>query len=138
MEENKYRKLLRRHHVQFDGAEICELVGIHILSLLLNKVDKQCTGLYRDDGLVILRNTSKQETDRIRKDIIEIIKDAAFKIEIKTNWYIVGFLDLTFNLLDGTYKPYKKPNNQLLYVNTLSNHPPHIIKQLRTSTSNRL
>ena len=42
----------------FDGAEICELVGIHILSLLSNKLDKQSTGLYRDDPLVLLRNTS--------------------------------------------------------------------------------
>ena len=122
----------------FDGAEICELVGIHILSLLSNKLDKQSSGLYRDDGLVLLRNTSKQKTDRIRKDIIEIFKNAGFKIEIKTNLHIVDFLDVTFNLLDGTYKPYKKPNDQLLYVNTSSNHPPQIIKQLPISISNRL
>ena len=122
----------------FDGAEICELVGIHILSLLANKLDKQSTGLYWDDGLALLRNTSKQKTDRIRKDIIEIFKNAGFKIQIKTNLHIVDFLDVTFNLLDGTYKPYKKPNDQLLYINTSSNHPPQIIKQLRTSISNRL
>ena len=36
------------------------------------------------------------------------------------------------------YKPYKKPNDQLLYVNTSLNHPPQIIKQLPTSISNRL
>ena len=87
---------------------------------------------------VLLRNTSKQKTDRIRKDIIEIFKNAGFKIETKTNLHIVDFLDVTFNLLDGTYKPYKKPNDQLLYVNTSSNHPPPIIKQLPTPTSNRL
>ena len=121
----------------FDGAEICELVGIHILSLLSNKLDKQSTGLYRDDGLVLLRNTSQQKTDRIRKDIIKIFKNAGFKIEIKINLHIVDFLDVTFNLLGGTYKPYKKPNDQLLYVNTSSNHPPQIIKQLPTSISNR-
>ena len=34
----------------FDGAEICELLGIHILSLLSNKFDKQSAGLYRGDG----------------------------------------------------------------------------------------
>ena len=43
----------------FDGAEICELVGINILSLLSNKLNEQSTGLYRDDGLLLLRNTSK-------------------------------------------------------------------------------
>ena len=95
----------------FDGAEVCELVGIHILSLLSNKLDKQSTGLYRDDGLVLLRNSSKRKTERIRKDIIEIFQNTGFKIEIKTNLHIVDFLDVTFNLLDGTYKPYKKPND---------------------------
>ena len=69
----------------FDGAEICKLVSIHIISLLSNKLDKQSTGLYRDDGLIVLRNTSKQKTDRLRKDIIKIFKKASFKIEIKTD-----------------------------------------------------
>ena len=122
----------------FDAAEICELVGIHILSILSNKLDKQSTGFYRDDELVLLRNTYKQKTDRLRKDVIEIFKNAGFKIEIKTNLHIVDFLDVMFNLLDGKYKPYQKPNDQLLYVNTSSNHPPQIIKQLPISISNRL
>ena len=52
----------------FDSAKICQLVGIHILPLLSNKLDKQSTGLYRDDGLVLLRNAYKQKTDRIRKE----------------------------------------------------------------------
>ena len=47
-------------------------------------------------------------------------------------------MNVTFNSLDGTYKPYKKPNDQLLYVNTSSNHPPQIVKQLPISISNRL
>ena len=123
----------------FDGAKICELVGIHIiLPLLSNKLDKQSTGLYRDDGLVLWRNTSKQKADWTQKDIIEIFQNAGFKIEIKTNLHSDDFLDVTFNLLDGTYKPYKKTNDQLLYVNTSSNHPPQIIKQLPISISNRL
>ena len=122
----------------FDGAEICELVGIYILSLLSNKLNKQSSGLCRNDGLVLLRNTSQQKTDRIRKGIIEIFKNAGFKIKRKINLHIVDFLDVTFDLLDGTYKSYKKLNDQLLYVNTSSNHPPQIIKQLPISISNRL
>ena len=39
----------------FDGAEICELIGIHVLSLLSNKLDTQSTGWYRDDRLVLLK-----------------------------------------------------------------------------------
>ena len=52
--------------------------------------------------------------------------------------HVADFLNVTFNLLDGTYKPYKKPSDQLLYVNTSSNHPPQIVKQLPISISNRL
>ena len=36
----------------YDGAEICELVGIFILKSLEDKIDKQDIGLYRDDGLI--------------------------------------------------------------------------------------
>ena len=94
----------------FDGAEICKLVGINILSLVSNKLDKQSTGFYRDDGLVLLRNTSKQKTLNTKR-YNRNFKNAGFKIEIKTNLYIDDFLDVTFNLLDETCKPYKKPND---------------------------
>ena len=36
------------------------------------------------------------------------------------------------------HKPYRKPNDQLLYVKTSSNHPPQIIKQPPPSIRNRL
>ena len=103
----------------FDGAEILELVEIHKLSLLSDKLYKQSSGFGRDDGLLLLRNTFKKKTDRIRKNIIEIFKDTGFKIKIKTNLHILDFLNVILNLLDGTYKPYSKPNDQLLYVYTL-------------------
>ena len=45
---------------------------------------------------------------------------------------------MTFNLLDEVYKPYKKPSDKLLYINTSSNHPQQIIKRLAISISNRL
>ena len=55
----------------YDGAELCKLVGIYILSSLGQGIDKKDTGLYRDDGLIILRNCDGPTTDRIRKDIIK-------------------------------------------------------------------
>ena len=59
----------------YDWAEVCELVGVYILSLLANRVDKEGTGLYRDDGLVIIRNLTGPQTDKTRKDIIKIFKE---------------------------------------------------------------
>ena len=35
-------------------------------------------------------------------------------------------------------KLYKKPNNQLLYINKTSNHPPQVINQLPKIISDRL
>ena len=78
------------------------------------------------------------KTDRIRNEVIKIFKEIGFKIEIKTNLKIVDFLDITFNLSNVTYKPYRKPNDNLLYVNTSSNQSLQIIKELPTSTAKRL
>ena len=45
---------------------------------------------------------------------------------------------MIFNLVNGTYRPYKKANESLLYINTSSNHPPQVIKQLPISITERL
>ena len=122
----------------YDGAEICQLVGIYIQFKLAKLIDKKSLGLYRDDGLILLKNTKGREVDQIRKKVIKIFKDVGFKIEIKTNLKIVDFLDVTLNLSNGTYSPYKKPNDQFLYIHTSSNHPPQIINMLPKSINERL
>ena len=88
--------------------------------------------------MILLHNTTGPKIDRIRKDVIKNFKYVGFKINIKTNLKVVDFLDATFNLSNGTYKPYKKRNDTLLYINTSSSHPPPVIKQLPSSTSERL
>ena len=59
-----------------------------------------------------------------------MFKGIGFMIEVEMNLKIVDFLDLTFNLIGGIYKPYKKPNDTFLYINRDLNHPPHILKEL--------
>ena len=50
---------------------------------------------------------------------------------------IVNYLDVTLNLNDGSYRPYKKPNDETnIHVN--SDHPPSILKQLPVSIEKRL
>ena len=114
----------------YDGAEICELVGIYILTRLATIIKKSDCGLYRDDGLVILRNVNGQQIDRTRKNIIKIFKDVGFSIDIENDTKVVEFLDITFNLNNGIYKRYKKANNTLLYVNKCSTHRSQIINQI--------
>ena len=59
----------------FDGAELCELVGLYILHILSEKYGKHRIDLYRDDGLACFRYTSGPQADRIRKDFIKIFKE---------------------------------------------------------------
>ena len=56
----------------YDGAEVCELVGIYILPTLNEKYSGHQIGLYRDDGIGAFHNLNGQAADRIRKDIIKI------------------------------------------------------------------
>ena len=72
------------------------------------------------------------------KSIIKTLKDIGFAIDLETNLKIVDFLDITFNLNNGTYRPYKKSNDLLLYINKSSNHPPQIINQLPKIINERL
>ena len=94
--------------------------------------------LYRVDGLIVLNKVNCQKTDKIRKKIIKVFKDNGCSIDIVTNLVEVNFLGVTFNLRNGSYRPYKKPNDELKYINVLSNHPPQILKQLTTTISDRL
>ena len=75
----------------YDGAELCELIVIYIQSLLTNILSKDKMGLYRDDGLFILRRKNKQQIDRVRRKIITLFENIDFKIKILTNLTEVDF-----------------------------------------------
>ena len=45
---------------------------------------------------------------------------------------------MTLGLHTGAYKPTSKPNDHPLYINTNSNHPPSIIKELPHNISKRI
>ena len=79
-----------------------------------------------------------QQTDKVRKNIIGVFKDIGFSFEIATNLKEVGFIEVSLNLWNGTYRPYKKLNDSLLYIRNLSNHPPNVIKQIPNSIHERL
>ena len=51
---------------------------------------------------------------------------------------VVQFLDVEFNLKNGTFKPFLKPGDSPLYVNTNSNHPPSILKNIPEAINRRL
>ena len=65
----------------YDGAEVCELVGIFILNKIVEKYNKNNVGLYRDDGLTVFKNISGPESGRIKKELSIIIS----KVQTRNN-----------------------------------------------------
>ena len=115
---------------------VCELVGLHLLHKI--KQETKCNiGLYRDDGLGIIKNTPR-ETENLKKVLCRIFKQCGLKITIEANKRIVNFLDVTFNLNTCSYKPYMKPGNTPLYIHASSNHPPSILKNIPLAVNKHL
>ena len=123
----------------YDGAETCELIGTYLLHKIKQRLGNQLeAGLYRDDGLAILRNKSACQANRIAKSIIAEFKKHGLKITVDHSLKVTNFLDITLNLGDESYRPYTKPNNTTQYVNRKSNHQVNIIKTIPTSVNQRL
>ena len=122
----------------FDGAEICELVGLYALNKLSARFDSNNIGLYRDDGLALIKGTSPRLADKERKGLCSAFQELGLKITAEVNYKTVNFLDVTLNLTNESYKPYRKPNNDPLYIHKESNHPPSITKQLPAAINRRI
>ena len=52
--------------------EVCELVGTYMLNVLSKKYNKNDFGLYRDDGLAVLKNKSGPQSEQVKKNIQKI------------------------------------------------------------------
>ena len=59
----------------YDGAEICELVGLYVLNRLSTVIDQSGADLQRDDGLAAINNGNVPKLYRIRNDIIALFKE---------------------------------------------------------------
>lgn len=122
----------------FDGAQITDLVGLMILQKLKENVPQIKFALYRDDGIGVHSRIPASQMEKIKKQIYKIFKDYGLKITIETNLPKVNFLDITMDLTNGTFQPFRKPNDSPLYINSKSNHPYHIIKNLPIAINKRL
>jgi hypothetical protein len=122
----------------YDGAEVCELVGLFVLQDLQSKLKAFSVGLYRDDGLAVFKGFSGSKADQARKRLIKLFKAIGLNITVQTNLKSVNYLDVNFNLDTGKHQPYRKPNDQPIYIHTKSNHPPSIIKQIPITIGKRI
>ena len=121
-----------------DGAEVCELIGLMILYTMKEQFPLLNFGLYRDDGLATHRRIPGPKLDRIRKDIHKMFSEFGFKVTIEASKPVVNFLDVSLDLNKESYAPYKKPNENPLYINIHSNHPPNVIKEIPNTINRRL
>ena len=72
--------------------------------------------LYRDDGLAVLKSATGSESERMGKRLIKTFQDNDLSITSQTNITSANFLDIALNLTMESYKPYRKPNDQPLYI----------------------
>ena len=124
----------------FDGAELCEMVGLYILHTVITSnlgVRKEELGLYRDDGLGIMRR-SKRELDNIRKGFHKLLEPLGFSITMETGMKSTDFLDVTLHLETDTFEPYRKDETPPVYVHKDSNHPKKITENIPAMIEQRL
>ena len=75
----------------YDGAEICELVGLYLLDKLANLMEKDHIDLHRDDDLAAMINANGPMMDKLRKDITSMFKNEGLSITIDTNLTEIDF-----------------------------------------------
>ena len=106
-----------------DGVEIYEVVGTFILKKISPTMQEQNNvGLYRDDGLGIFRNMWRPNIERKKKEIIQMFKNFGLSITVTNNVISANYLDVNFDLTKDISKPYRKPNDEPIYINRHSNH----------------
>ena len=82
----------------FDGAEVCELVGLFLLNRLAHEFNnRENTGLYRDDGLAAFKNMGPRTADKLKKRFTDAFKTFDSKITTQSNLKVVNFNFWTLN-----------------------------------------
>ena len=78
----------------------------------------------------LFKNINGYRADKIRNEFYQLFKESGLSSEIECNLKTVNYLDITLDLNTGTYKTYRKPNDEMLYIHAKSNHSTNTLKQL--------
>ena len=81
---------------------------------------------------------SGPQSKKVKKELQVLFKNFGLNLIIECNKTTVNCIDITLSLLEGTYKPYQKPENTLQCIHKESSHPPYIIKQIPVTIETRL
>ena len=63
----------------FNGAEVCELVGLYLLNILKTDYGRKNIGFYRNDGLSCFEN----KLENIKKILCKVFNDNSLNITIE-------------------------------------------------------
>ena len=74
----------------------------------------------------------------MKKKIVSTFKNLGLSITIDMNLSKVEFLDVEFDIQNNSYKPFRKPNDNPVYIHINSNHPPTVTKQIPKSINTRI
>ena len=66
----------------------------------------------------------------IKPRLNAVFNNEGLKIVIEPASQVTDYLDTKLNLERHTHEPYRKLNDNPLYLNVQSNHPRHIIKHI--------
>ena len=122
----------------YDGAEVCELVGMYILNKIKIFVPHEELGLYRDDGLIMIKQANGPNMERIRKILHTAFRQEGLSITTCKPSLVANFLDITLGINNKSYRPFRKEKNITQYINKGSNHPPSIIKNIPDVVNRRI
>ena len=89
------------------------------------------------DGVEVWETLVAQNQTKLKKIFWKLFKENELDIVIQCNMKVVNYLDVTLNLENSTYRPYQKKMIKIKYINTESNHPTSIIKQILLSTESQ-
>ena len=120
----------------FDSCQICEIVGLFLLSEIAKFIPPSQLGLYRDDGLAGVAGNGR-EINQIEQKLIRTFKEHGFKLEILHS-KTVEFLDVKLDMEKKEFRPFRKPNDEPLYIHNSSNHAPTMKKAIFKSVEKRL
>ena len=66
----------------YDGAQICELVGLYLLSKLAPLVGTKNIELYRDNGLAVIQQVTGTKLDRVKKILLHCSNLRKFQLPL--------------------------------------------------------
>ena len=69
----------------YDGAEVCELIGIFMLSILSKHINKNYMGLHRNGDPAFLTKSNCRRSRKIQEKVSKLFKQKDLEIIVQCN-----------------------------------------------------